>query len=164
MDKALEAIEHEQKLYEPLIASSYEKQTYNAFMSAWSDYMMAHATALGLVMEGKAIEARAVMAGEAQTQFDASAARLTALIEQNRINAEAAQATSEAIAASARWWVVALMLGVLGVSGRPGVGGDCRRQPAARPRRLGHRRQRRDAGRDGDRRLARVGGAVALGL
>ena len=49
MDKALEAIEHEQKLYEPLIASSFEKQTYNEFMSAWSDYMMAHATALGLV-------------------------------------------------------------------------------------------------------------------
>jgi len=117
MDKALEAIEHEQKLYEPLIASSFEKQTYNEFMSAWSDYMMAHATALGLVMEGKAGAARAVMAGEAQTQFDAAAARLGALIEQNRINAEAAQATSEAIAYSARWWVVALLLGVLVASG-----------------------------------------------
>ena len=117
MDKALEAIEHEQKLYEPLIASTFEKQTYNEFMSAWSDYMMAHATALGLVAEGQAVQARAVMAGEAQTQFDAASARLGALIEQNRLNAEAAQATSEAIAHSARWWVVALMLGVLVVSG-----------------------------------------------
>jgi methyl-accepting chemotaxis protein len=117
MDKALEAIEHEQKLYEPLIASTFEKQTYNEFMSAWSDYMMAHATALGLVAEGHAVQARAVMAGEAQTQFDAASARLGALIEQNRLNAEAAQATSEAIAHSARWWVVALMLGVLVVSG-----------------------------------------------
>jgi methyl-accepting chemotaxis protein len=113
MDKALEAIEQEQKHYEPLIASAYEKQTYNEFMSAWSDYMMAHATALGLVMEGKADEARAVMAGDAQTQFDASAARLNALIEQNRINAEAAQASSEAIAHSARWWVLSMMIGVL---------------------------------------------------
>ena len=31
MDKALAAIEHEQKLYEPLIASEFEEQTYNAF-------------------------------------------------------------------------------------------------------------------------------------
>lgn len=113
MDKALAAIEHEQKLYEPLIASSFEKETYNEFMSAWSEYMMAHATALGLVMEGQADEARAVMAGDAQTQFDASTARLGALIEQNRINAEAAQASSEAIAQSARWWVLTLMAGVL---------------------------------------------------
>ena len=113
MDKALGAIEHEQKLYEPLIASDFEKNTYNEFMSAWSEYMMAHATALGLVMEGKAEEARAVMAGDAQTQFDASTARLGALIEQNRINAEAAQASSEAIARSARWWVLTLMVSVL---------------------------------------------------
>jgi hypothetical protein len=117
MDKALEAIEQEQKRYEPLIASSFEKQTYNEFMSAWSDYMMAHATALGLVMEGKADEARAVLAGDAQTQFDASAARLNALIDQNRINAEAAQASSEAIATSARWWVLSMMVGVLLVGG-----------------------------------------------
>jgi methyl-accepting chemotaxis protein len=113
MDKALAAIEQEQKLYEPLIASSFEKETYNEFMSAWSEYMMAHATALGLVMEGKADEARAVMAGDAQKQFDASAARLGALIEQNRINAEAAQASSDAIAQSARWWVLTLMVAVL---------------------------------------------------
>jgi methyl-accepting chemotaxis protein len=113
MDKALERIEHEQKLYEPLMASALEKQTYNEFMSAWSEYMMAHATALGLVMEGKADEARAVMAGDAQKQFDASTERLGALIEQNRINAESAQATSEAIAQSARWWVLSLMVGVL---------------------------------------------------
>ncbi|MEO5820040.1 MAG: methyl-accepting chemotaxis protein [Vicinamibacteraceae bacterium] len=113
MDKALLAIEHEQKLYEPLIASSYEKQTYNEFMSSWSEYMMAHVTALGLVVEGKAGEARAVMAGDAQKQFDASAERLGMLIEQNRINAEAAQASSEEIAQSARWWVLTLMAGVL---------------------------------------------------
>jgi methyl-accepting chemotaxis protein len=113
MDKALGAIEHEQKLYEPLIASSFEKETYNEFMSAWSEYMMAHATALGLVLEGKADEARAVMAGDAQKQFDASTERLGALIEQNRINAEAAQSSSEAIAASARWWVLTLMSAVL---------------------------------------------------
>ncbi len=113
MDKALAAIETEQKRYEPLIASAYEKQTYNEFMSAWSEYMMAHATALGLAMEGKAAEARAIMAGDAQKQFDASTERLGALIEQNRINAEAAQGTSEAIAHSARWWVLSLMIGVL---------------------------------------------------
>jgi hypothetical protein len=118
MDKALAAIEHEQKLYEPLIASDFEKQTYNEFMSAWSDYMMAHVTALGLVTEGKADEARAVMAGDAQKQFDASTARLGALIEQNRINAQAAQASSEAIAESARWWVLTLMATVF-------VAGSC---------------------------------------
>jgi hypothetical protein len=113
MDKALGSIEHEQKLYEPLIASTFEKQTYNEFMSAWSEYMMAHATAVGLAMEGKAADARAVMAGEGQKQFDASTKRLGELIEQNRINAEAAQATSEAIAQSSRWWVLSLMVGVL---------------------------------------------------
>jgi len=54
-----------------------------------------------------------VLAGDAQVQFDAAAARLNALIDQNRINAEAAQASSEAIAQSARWWVLSMMVGVL---------------------------------------------------
>ncbi len=42
---------------------------------------------------------------------------LPTMIEQNRINAEAAQASSEAIAQSSRWWVLSMMVGVLLVGG-----------------------------------------------
>jgi hypothetical protein len=113
MDKALGDIEHEQKLYEPLIASAEERATYDAFMSAWSEYMMAHATAIALVSEGKAGEARAALGGGAQQPYDASQARLGELVEQNRLSAEAAQATSDAISRSSRWWVLSLTLAVL---------------------------------------------------
>jgi methyl-accepting chemotaxis protein len=113
IDKALVDIEQQQKQYEPLIGSPEEQRTYDAFMSAWSEYMMAHATAVGLAMEDKPAEARAVMAGDAQRQFDAAADRLSDLVDQNRLSAEAAQATSEAIGRASGWWVLALTLGVL---------------------------------------------------
>jgi hypothetical protein len=113
MDRALADIEREQKHYEPLIASAYEKETYNAFMAAWADYMMAHAMAISLAAEGKSADARAAMAGDAQKQFDASVEKLHVLIESNRANAEAAQQTSDAIAGAARGWVLSLTTGVL---------------------------------------------------
>ena len=113
MDTALAEIEHQQKLYEPLIASAQERTTYDAFMSAWSEYMMAHATAIALASEGKADEARAALSGEAQKPYDASLASLGELIEQNRLNAEASQATSDAISRSSRWWVLSLTVAVL---------------------------------------------------
>jgi hypothetical protein len=113
MDRALADIEREQKHYEPLIASASEKETYNAFMAAWADYMMAHAMAISLAAEGRSADARAAMAGDAQKQFDASVEKLHVLIESNRASAEAAQQSSDAIAGAARWWVWALTAGVL---------------------------------------------------
>src|SRR5262245_53869625 len=53
MGTALEEIEDGQKHYEPLIGSQNERETYNQFMSAWSDYMLAHATAMQAAMEGR---------------------------------------------------------------------------------------------------------------
>ena len=68
MGSALEAIEDGQKHYEPLIGSASERDTYSQFMSAWSDYMLAHATAMQVAMEGSKDEARVMMAGDAQTR------------------------------------------------------------------------------------------------
>ena len=117
MDAALERIERGQKVYEPLIGSADEKKIYGQFMSAWSDYMLAHATATMLAAEGKADEARKAMAEEAQRNFDTSATQLTSLIEQNRRSAEIAQQQSETLYASSRLWVGVMLLGVIVLGG-----------------------------------------------
>jgi methyl-accepting chemotaxis protein len=117
MGAALEEIEDGQKHYEPLIGSTRERDTYSQFMSAWSDYMLAHATSMQLAMEGKKDEARALMAGEAQTAFDAANARLTDLTEQNGRTADQAMAESAAINASSRWLILLMVVGVVGVGG-----------------------------------------------
>jgi methyl-accepting chemotaxis protein len=113
MDAALEEIDGKQRLYEPLIASPDEKRTYGLFMSAWSDYMISHAMALQMAMEQQGDAARAIMAGDAQAQFDTASGRLGALVEQNRLSAEAAEARSQALYASSRLYVALLVLGVV---------------------------------------------------
>jgi methyl-accepting chemotaxis protein len=117
MGEALEAIEDGQKHYEPLIATDTERDTYSQFMSAWSEYMLAHATAMERAMEGKKDEARAVMDGEARRQFDAANQRLTDLTQQNGRSADQAMAEGAAIYRSARWQVLAVLLGVVFVGG-----------------------------------------------
>jgi methyl-accepting chemotaxis protein len=117
MGSALEAIEDGQKHYEPLIGSASERDTYSQFMSAWSDYMLAHATAMQVAMEGRKDEARVMMGGDAQRAFDTANARLMDLTEQNGRTADQAMADGAAINASARWWVLSMMLGVVFVGG-----------------------------------------------
>jgi hypothetical protein len=117
MGTALEEIEEGQKLYEPLIGSPRERETYSHFMSAWTDYMLAHATAMQLAMEGKKDEARALMSGEAQKQFDAANAGLSDLTEQNGRTADQAMVESAAINASSRWWILLMLAGVVFVGG-----------------------------------------------
>jgi hypothetical protein len=116
MDGALERIEASQKLYEPLISSADEKRTYAAFMSAWSEYMIAHAMAMQLAADS-AGDAQLLMAGEGRRQFDAAGAQLAALVDQNRRSAEHARAQSTALYESSRWWVIGLVAAVVIVGG-----------------------------------------------
>jgi methyl-accepting chemotaxis protein len=117
MDAALEEIDAKQRLYEPLIGSTDEKRTYGLFMAAWSDYMISHAMALQMAVEQQGDAARAIMAGDAQAQFDTATARLAELSEQNRLSAEAAEARSQALYASSRLYVALLVLAVVAGGG-----------------------------------------------
>ncbi|NYF20103.1 methyl-accepting chemotaxis protein [Xanthomonas sp. JAI131] len=95
--------------YIKLISSPEEKADYDDFAQKFDEYLALHKQVLQLSRDLKTSEAMALLNGRQQTLFDDSSAILDKLVDINVKGGEAASAQGDALYASARSWIIAVI-------------------------------------------------------
>ncbi|MBN6151485.1 MCP four helix bundle domain-containing protein [Xanthomonas sp. AmX2] len=109
MDQVLASYKDNRDNYVKLISSPEEKAMYDDFVRKFEQYLALHDRMLGLSRELKTAEAQALLSGEQQALFDDSSATLLRLVDMNIKGGDAASAAGDALYASARNWIVAVI-------------------------------------------------------
>jgi methyl-accepting chemotaxis protein len=113
MNKVLLVFEKNRADYLKLISSPEEKKLYDQFDKNWTEYLAEHAKLLALSRADKNDEAKALIRGNSQTQYDEASKDLLALVHMNVEGGNAASALGNALYADSRLWIIALLLGVV---------------------------------------------------
>jgi methyl-accepting chemotaxis protein len=116
MERVRSAFRKNQDAYEPLIASQEERAQYEEFKTQWAEYMDEHTNVLLLSRQNRNEEARDLLRGRSQTQFDEASASLLRLVQINEQGARQAQMFAAATYADSRFWVLGALLGALAMS------------------------------------------------
>ena len=109
-DAVLAAFNKNAAEYDTLISSSEERAIWDSFKAEWGRYLDAHKTLVVLSNADKTDEALALMRGESQKVFDESSATLLKLAALNVEGGKKASSDGDAIYASARGWIIGVML------------------------------------------------------
>ena len=99
--------------YAKLVSSPEERQTYDKFKAKWAQYMVEHQKVIELSRANKNEEARTLIRGKSQQAFDESSADLDKLIQINTEGGAAASKRGDELYASARLWVLILLVGAV---------------------------------------------------
>lgn len=102
--------------YEKLISTAPEKELYQRFKQAESDYLQEQGKIVEAIRRNDRDAALAVANGPLNGHADNMAKALMELSELNRVGATAAAKTANEIFASARFWVIAMILLALGLT------------------------------------------------
>ena len=104
--------------YVKLISSPEEQKIYDKFKKTWDEYLVEHAQVIALSRANKNDEAKALIRGNSQKQFDEASAYLLKLVSLNVTGGKEASRKGAALYANSRVWIIgvvaaALALGLL---------------------------------------------------
>jgi methyl-accepting chemotaxis protein len=116
MERESAKIREASEEYARLISSEQERSRFQAFRTAWSEYMAVHKKFLVLSRANKKEEAQALLRGRSEKEFSEAGADLEELIAENFKGAEAQSALADANFQSAETWIVSILVGVIAVS------------------------------------------------
>ncbi|MGG5873395.1 methyl-accepting chemotaxis protein [Pseudomonas peli] len=109
IDELASKMDVAQNRYEALIASDDEKALFERFKQAENNYLQEQRKILAAVRQGDLDAALAVANGSLNGHADSMAKALTDLSVLNRTGATAASEAADAVFASARFWVMAMI-------------------------------------------------------
>jgi methyl-accepting chemotaxis protein len=113
-EKAMAQVETEfkknQSSYVKLISSPQEQALYDAFLKNWSEYMSEHKRVLELSRANKNDDAKALIRGNSQKQFNEASDDLTKLIDLNVEGGKQASHDGDALFGRARLSILALLV------------------------------------------------------
>jgi methyl-accepting chemotaxis protein len=113
MDSLAAEIEKTRANYVKLINSPEEQKIYDQFSKNWNDYLDVHKKLLVLSHANQNDEARTLIRGGSKVQFDQVGSNLQVLTQLNSEGAKVASARGDAMYASSRLWIIALLVGVV---------------------------------------------------
>jgi methyl-accepting chemotaxis protein len=116
MDRVAAALRKNEEAYQPLISSKEERRQYDDFRVQWAEYMDEHATVLALSRSNRNEEARDLLRGRSQKQFDEASASLGRLVDINAAGSAEAQAFAASTYNDSRVWIVGVLIGSLVIS------------------------------------------------
>jgi methyl-accepting chemotaxis protein len=111
--KEMESLGKEEKTYEPLISSPEERQLYDAYRAERDKYFEIQKRVLPLSRDNKKIEARDLAFSTGRATFNAASETLQKDSALNNKGAQDATATSAAVYASSRYWVIGLLVAAI---------------------------------------------------
>ncbi|QBE66354.1 methyl-accepting chemotaxis protein [Pseudoduganella lutea] len=95
--------------YERLISSNEEQQLYDKFSVAWNAYLSQHREVIALSRANRNDDAKALLRGRSQELFDQASTDLQRIVDANIAGGKAASRSGDALYASARNWITALL-------------------------------------------------------
>jgi methyl-accepting chemotaxis protein len=101
--------------YEPLVSSPEEKADWEKAVAGYENYLKAQEQLLALVKEGKAAQAIEFVLGPSMTSFTAADEAIGENIKLNEKGAAQSEKASTELYASARLWVVGLLLAAIAI-------------------------------------------------
>ncbi len=110
LSKITSVIEKNRSEYEKLISSAEERKIYDLFTSNWNDYLAEHNKLLALSRANKNDEAKALIRGNSQKQFDEASIDLQKLVELNVEGGKDSSKTGDALYASSRMWIFGALI------------------------------------------------------
>jgi len=110
MAKVMAAFEKNRVEYEKIISSPEEQRIYDAFKKNWDDYLAEHKKLLDLSRANKNDEARTLMRGESQKQFDATSNDLLKLVNLNVEGGKEASHQGDVLYANSRLWIIVVLV------------------------------------------------------
>jgi methyl-accepting chemotaxis protein len=102
--------------YAALVSSPEERKLYEGFVKNWNEYLEEHKKVLALSRSNANDEARALIRGNSQVQFNEASNDLGKLVDLNVSGGRAASAQGNALYASARGWVIGMILAAVALS------------------------------------------------
>jgi methyl-accepting chemotaxis protein len=102
-------------VYAKLISSPEEQRIFDSFKGSWADYMAEHNKVVALSRANQNEEAKNLVRGKAQQEFNEASADLVKLADINQAGGVAASKRGDDLYAGARWIIAALVLGALAI-------------------------------------------------
>ena len=99
--------------YVKLISSPEEKKLYDEFSKLWDEYLLEHKKVLELSRTNKNDEAKALIRGASQKQFDEASAELLKLVELNIEGGKAASRQGDVLYANSRLWIIGVLVAAI---------------------------------------------------
>jgi methyl-accepting chemotaxis protein len=112
MARLLAAFEKNRKEYEPLISSPEEARLYQSFSRNWEDYMVEHKKVLALSRANQNDEARSIIRGTSQKQYDEAAGDLQKLVNLNVEGGRQASRLGNMMYDRSYRWVLGMLGGI----------------------------------------------------
>ncbi|HEY0956875.1 MAG TPA: methyl-accepting chemotaxis protein [Roseateles sp.] len=103
-------LDRDRKAYESVLSEAEEKKAYAEFSELLATYMGVHQQLLALSSAHKNDEALALMRGAGKDSFRAMETRIEEIIKVNEAGADQANHLGDELYATARGWVIALLL------------------------------------------------------
>jgi len=108
----LATLEKNRKEYAPLIASPEEARQYESFSRDWDEYMAEQKKVLALSRANQNDEARDLIRGASQKQYDEAAADLQKLVDMNIEGGKQASQHGNMLYDQSRHWVIGMLGGI----------------------------------------------------
>ena len=96
--------------YVKLISSPEERKIYDGFKKNWDEYLVEHQKVLALSRVNKNDEAKALIRGKSQTQFDKASGDLLKLVSLNVTGAKEASNEGDLRYANSRLWIIGVLV------------------------------------------------------
>jgi methyl-accepting chemotaxis protein len=116
MSRITATLEKNRTDYEKLISSPEEQKIYDLFKGNWNAYLAEHQKLLNLSRANKNDEAKALIRGSSQKMFDDASNELQKLVDLNVEGGKQASKTGDALYASSRTWIIAVLIAAVLVS------------------------------------------------
>jgi methyl-accepting chemotaxis protein len=116
MAKVMAQFEKNRAEYAALISSPEERKMYDAFLKNWNEYLAEHKKVLELSRANANDEARNLVRGNSQVQFDEASGDLLKLVELNVAGGRQASADGNVMYAGARAWIIGLSAAAIALS------------------------------------------------
>ena len=116
MAKVMAQFEKNRAEYAALISSPDERKIYDAFLKNWNEYLAEHKKVLELSRANSNDEAKSLVRGNSQVQFDEASGDLLKLVELNVAGGRQASADGNVMYDGARAWIIGLSAAAIALS------------------------------------------------
>ena len=116
MAKVMAQFEKNRAEYAALISSPDERKMYDAFLKNWNEYLAEHKKVLELSRANANDEAKSLVRGNSQVQFDEASGDLLKLVELNVAGGRQASADGNVMYDGARAWIIGLSAAAIALS------------------------------------------------
>lgn len=102
-------IEKTEAEYAKLVSSPEEQRIYDSFVQSWKEYLVESGKLIALSRQNKNDEAKALIRGNSQKEFDEASADLSKLIELNVDGGKNASHQGDILYENSRSWIMAIL-------------------------------------------------------